>query len=49
MGEKINKQFDDYQKELETREKKLKLLPHFDLDENIEEKIKELKEKQIKL
>ena len=45
MEEKINKEFEDFQKELKTREKKLKLLVHFDLDENLDEALKELKEK----
>lgn len=49
MGEKINKEFEKFQKDLETREKKLKLLVKFDLDEKIDEEIKELKEKQITL
>lgn len=49
MEEKINKEFEDFQKELKTREKKLKLLVHFDLDENLDEALKELKEKKLPL
>lgn len=49
MGEKINKEFEKFQKELETREKKLKLFVRFNLDEELEAYIKELKEKTIKV
>lgn len=49
MGDKINKEFENYQKDLETRNKKLKLLPKFEVDERIEEELKEIKDKQITL
>ena len=47
MGEKINKEYEDFQKYLNKKEKKLKLLVGFELDENIEEVIKELNNKEI--
>ena len=49
MGDKINKEFEKYQKDLETREKKLKLLPKFEPDEEVEKILNELKDKQITL
>ena len=49
MGEKINKQFDDYQKDLEKRNLKLKTLVYFEPDEKLEEVVKELKDKKIVL
>lgn len=49
MGEKINKQFDDYQKDLETRNLKLKTIVHFEPDKKLEDAIKELKDKKITL
>jgi hypothetical protein len=49
MGDKINKEYEDFQKYLNKKEKKLKLLVKFRLDENIEEIIKELNNKEIVL
>lgn len=49
MGDKINKEYEDFQKYLNKKEKKLKLLVGFELDENIEEVIKELNNKEILL
>lgn len=49
MGEKINKEYEDFQKYLNKKERKLKLLVRFDLDKNIEDVIKELNNKDIKL
>ena len=49
MGDKINKEYEDFQKYLNKKEKKLKLLFKFGLDENIEEIIKELNNKEIVL
>ena len=46
MGEKINKEFEEYQEDLKTREKKLKLLIHFDPDEEVERAIAELNNKK---
>lgn len=49
MGDKINKEFEKYQEELEIRKKNLKLPSHFELDENLDEILKEVKEKEITL
>ncbi len=49
MGDKINKEYEDFQKYLNKKERKLKLLVGFELDENIEEVIKELNNKEIVL
>lgn len=47
MGENINKEYEEFQKYLDKKERKLKLLVHFDLDENIDEIIDELNKKEI--
>lgn len=47
MGEKINKEYEDFQKFLEKKEQKLKLLVNFELDENIDDVLKELNKKEI--
>mgnify|MGYP003289298687 CR=1 FL=1 len=47
MGENINKEYDEYQKYLDKKEKKLKLLVKFDLNENIEKILEELNKKEI--
>ena len=49
MGEKINKEFEEYQKDLEVRNKKLKTIVRFEPDEEIEELLKELKDKELTL
>lgn len=49
MEEKINKEFEQFQEDLEIRRKKLKLLVSFDLDDKINEELKELNDKQITL
>lgn len=49
MGDKINKEYEDFQKYLNKKERKLKLLVGFELDENIEEVIKELNDREIVL
>jgi hypothetical protein len=49
MGDKINKEYDEFQKYLNKKERKLKLLVRFELDENIEEVIKELNDREIVL
>ena len=52
MGEHINKEYEEYQKYLKEKEKKLKLLVKFDLSDNIdkvlEELNKEITEEEIK-
>ena len=47
MGEKINTEYEEFQKYLDKKEQKLKLLVHFDLDENIDKIIEELNKKEI--
>lgn len=49
MGEKINKEFEDYQEDLKTREKKLRTIVHFEPDEEVEKALEELKNKKITL
>lgn len=49
MGDKINKEFEKYQKDLETRNKKLKLIVQFPPDEKLDEVMEELKDKEITL
>lgn len=49
MGDKINKEFEKYQKDLEIRKKKLKLLVQFESDEEVEKAIEELNNKKITL
>ena len=47
MGEKINKEYDDFQEYLDKKEKKLKLLVDFDLDKDIDKVLEELNNKNI--
>lgn len=47
MGEKINKEFEEYQEDLKNREKKLKTIVHFEPDEEVEKILDELKHKEI--
>lgn len=49
MGDKINKEFEKFQKDLEIRKKKLKLLVKFEPDEEMEKAIEELNNKKITL
>ena len=49
MGDKINKEFENFQKDLEIRKKKLKLLVEFELDKNLDDILKELNDKKITL
>jgi len=49
MTDIINKEFEDFQKDLETRNKKLKGIVRFKPDEKLDELIKNLKEKTIML
>ena len=48
MGEKINKEYEEFQKYLDKKKQKLKLLVNFDLDDNIDEVIEQLNNKEIK-
>lgn len=47
MGEKINKEYEEFKEYLDKKEQKLKLLVSFDLDDNINEIIEELNNKEI--
>ena len=47
MGEKINKEFEEYQEDLKNREKKLKTIVRFEPDEEVEKILDELKHKEI--
>ena len=49
MGDRINKEFENFQKDLEIRKKKLKLLIEFEPDKNLEDVLKELNDKKITL
>ena len=49
MGDKINKEFENCQKDLELRKKKLKLLIEFEPDKNLDDVLKELNDKKITL
>lgn len=49
MGENINKEFEEYQKQLKIRNKKLKNIVHFDTDNTIDELLKEVKSKTINI
>lgn len=47
MNEEINKEFDEFQKILEEKEKHLKMIVSFDIDEKLENELKELKKKEV--
>ena len=47
MGEKINKEYEEFKKYLDKKEQKLKLLVNSDLDDSIDEVIEELNNKEI--
>ena len=49
MGDRINKEFENFQKDLEIRKKKLKLLIEFEPDKNLDDVLKELSDKKITL
>lgn len=49
MGDRINKEFENFQKDLEIRKKKLKLLIEFEPDKNLDDVLKELNDKKITL
>ena len=49
MGDKINKEFEKFQKDLEIIKKKLKLLVEFEPDKNLDDILKELNDKKITL
>ena len=47
MGDKINKEYDEFKIYLDKKEQKIKLIVGFELEDNIEETLKELKKKEI--
>lgn len=47
MGEYINKEYEDFKKYLDEKDKKLKLLVKFDLNEDIDKVVEELNNKEI--
>lgn len=47
MGEKINLEYEEFQKYLDKKEQNLKLIVRFGLDDNIDEILKELNNKEI--
>ena len=49
MGDIINKEFENFQKDLEIRKKKLKLLVEFKPNKNLDDVLKELNDKKITL
>ena len=49
MGDKINKEFEDFQKELKKKDKKIKYVPSFETSDKLENVIKELKNKEVTL
>ena len=49
MGDRINKEFENFQKDLEIRKKKLKLLIEFEPDKILDDVLKEINNKNITL
>lgn len=47
MGEKINNEYENFKEYLNKKEQKLKLLVKFNLDDNIDEVLEELNNKEI--
>lgn len=47
MGDNINKEYEEFQEYLNKKEKKLKLLVNFNLDEDVDDALKELNNKEI--
>jgi hypothetical protein len=47
MGEQINKEFEEFQRNLKEREKNLKIRVKFESDERIEDELEKLKEKEV--
>ena len=47
MGEKINKEYEEFKKYLDKKEQKIRLLVKFDLDDNIDEIVEQLNNKEI--
>ena len=47
MGEKINEEYEEFKDYLDKKEQNLKLIVRFELDDNVEEMLKELNKKEI--
>jgi hypothetical protein len=47
MGERINKEYEEYLKYLDKKEQKLRRFVRFDLDDDIDKVIEELNNKEI--
>lgn len=47
MGEIINEEYDDFKEYLDKKDQKLKLIVRFDLDDDIDEALEELNNKEI--
>lgn len=47
MGEKINKEYEEFKKYLDKKDQKLKLLIDFELDSDIDKVLDELNNKEI--
>lgn len=47
MGDKINKEYEEFKKYLDKKDQKLKLLVDFNLDEDIDNILKELNNKEV--
>jgi hypothetical protein len=47
MGDKINKEYDEFKSYLDKKEQKIKLIVGFELEDNIEETLKELNKREI--
>lgn len=47
MGEIINEEYEDFKEYLDKKEQKLKLIVRFDLDDDIDEVLEELNNKDI--
>jgi hypothetical protein len=47
MGEKINKEYEEFKEYLDKKDKKLKLLINFELDSDIDKVLDELNDKEI--
>jgi hypothetical protein len=47
MGEKINKEYEEFKKYLDKKDQKLKLLVDFNLDEDIDKVLDELNDKEV--
>lgn len=47
MGERINKEYEEFQEYLDKKDQKLRRLVRFDLDDDIDKVIEELNNKEI--